>query len=180
MIPRPKFDIGSTVYVAGTQGAYTETECPTCLGTGRWRVALPSGEEFDVACEECSNHGVDRHLTFVPEVCRLTIGSVRMDTHDRENPVSYMCEETGVGAGTIHHERHCFATHEEALEASRGLALASIEGLQERREFDQKNRRGKSRGCSLIGHLRNQRAEHVRQIASLDRHIAKLQLKEPA
>jgi len=61
---------------------------------------------------------------FAPSVEVLTIGSVRVDTHDIEHPVSYMCRETGVGSGQIHCEADLFHTREEAQAAAEAKAKA--------------------------------------------------------
>ena len=44
---------------------------------------------------------------------------MRIDTNDRDAPVSYMCKETGVGSGSVYRERDLRFTEEGALDFAR-------------------------------------------------------------
>lgn len=130
-MPQPKFAIGDTVY----WGSITETTgyhpCPDCLGTRRWSVSTPAGSIFECACERCSARwtgGDFPSLAYrqrVPYVQQLTIGSVRIDTAERDGKtVSYMCNETGVGSGSIYYENLLHVTEADAL------AVATMEATK--------------------------------------------------
>ncbi len=101
-IPVPKYHIGQKVFAASVILMSTEVPCKDCLGTKVWPLTTPAGEDTEIECPTCR---IDRQ--YVP--CHLgrtqvlTIGSVRIDTND-DPPVHYMCEETGVGSGTLWRE----------------------------------------------------------------------------
>jgi len=52
-------NIGDLVWVATTTHDAIEETCPDCLGTGRWHVVLPCGEEFDCECARCYHGGYE-------------------------------------------------------------------------------------------------------------------------
>lgn len=133
IIPTPRYRIGDTVWHASTQHATEQLPCPDCLGSRVWKVTTPAGTDMTTPCLRCAPHGYLRSgggedipsLTvrkWTPYVARLTIGSVRIDTHD-DRPVSYMCCETGVGSGSIYYEPDLFATPEEAETVAALLAV---------------------------------------------------------
>jgi len=119
-VPIPKFNIGQKVFGAYTKQIQEKLPCPDCLGSKEWKIITPTGKEHKCACQRCSpcftNHDIPSltRTIYVPAVERRTIGSVRIDTHD-EHPVSYMCNETGVGSGNIYYEKDLFETEESAL-----------------------------------------------------------------
>jgi hypothetical protein len=87
-IPRPKYKIGDTVYVADSTYEKKSYSCPDCLGTRKWSVATPGGEKFAVDCQRCPSHPWHRiseipdlqYEQRAPTTKRLTIGSIRLDT----------------------------------------------------------------------------------------------------
>jgi len=128
MIPASKFEIGQTVFKSGIQ-SYTEgTICPDCKGSGQWKVMTPAGDEFNTVCQRCSSFSRAElpplgRTVWVPLVRQLTIGSIKMDTAvqpdwGNRELFSYMCEETGVGSGSIYWESQLHATEEEAQRTS--------------------------------------------------------------
>jgi hypothetical protein len=127
-----KFDVGDTVFHANITTERRRHPCPDCLGSREWACTSPAGGTFKVPCPRCgggyqSNHALSLDYSWwVPSAQRLTIGSVRVDTHsgtwghDEHN--HYMCVETGVGSGSIYKESSLFATEEEALRAAQTKA----------------------------------------------------------
>lgn len=122
-LPEIKYSIGQTVYRAGTVVEKRAHKCPDCLGSGKWQATSPAGHEYEVPCPRCRtsyrSNGVLslEYVWHIPFVTRLTIGSVRLDTYCENEPVSYMCNETGIGSGQIHSQNDLFLTHAEAESA---------------------------------------------------------------
>ena len=124
--PTPKFSVGDTVFVSGYDSRREESQtCPDCLGSGRWLLTTPAGEEIDVRCLTCecgySSSGRIAKYSVVPRVQEGTVGSVRIDTAD-ERPVAYMLIETGVGSGTVYFEENVFASRDEATAQATRMA----------------------------------------------------------
>jgi hypothetical protein len=71
----------------------------------------------------------------------VTIGSVRIDTAD-ENPVAYMCKETGIGSGSIYYEKNLRATRFEAEELA-ASEMARVAGLRQAEELERRSHRKK-------------------------------------
>jgi len=111
-----RFKIGQTVWTAEAVDKAVYVECPDCKGSQKWIATSPVGENFEFPCPRCTRHDVWKlaNHTSVATTRKLTIGSVRIDTADRDSPVSYMCHETGVGSGTVWRETRLAATEEEA------------------------------------------------------------------
>lgn len=122
-IPAPKYKIGDAVWLAGTATEKRSHPCPDCLGKTTWHVRSPAGGVYEAPCPRCSgiyqsNADLDLgYLVHFPYVRLLTVGSVRVDTGD-ENPVSYMCVETGVGGGSVYLESDLFASKAQAESAA--------------------------------------------------------------
>lgn len=122
-----KYSIGDTVYSAGTVVTRKQRPCPDCLGSRRWRAVSPAGADYEFACPRCSvsyqsNDALSlTYSAHVPSVQRLTIGQVLTETGGQSRVV-YMCEETGVGSGTLWNEEMLHPTEAEAMVASEGLA----------------------------------------------------------
>ena len=127
MIPKPKFDVGDTVWVSDTMDTKHQEQCPDCLGTGKWLGTMPTGEQFDIHCQTCyGGYGSSGRVTVHAHdvrVHKMTVGSVRINTGEREHPVEYMMNETGVGSGTIWYEERVHATPEEAEAHARTVLL---------------------------------------------------------
>ncbi len=126
---KTKFSIGDVVFRAGTETVKKRHKCPDCLDTRKWKAISAAGREYQFGCPRCAaSYMGDRDLSleyneFGPSVTKLTIGSVRVDTHD-ENPVSYMARETGVGSGSVYREQDLFTTEAEAMVAAEAKAAA--------------------------------------------------------
>lgn len=125
-----KYSIGDVVYHGQTIVVRKRHPCPDCLGAGKWKAVSPAGGEYDFSCPRCSaSYQSDRDLSLEysahePVATRLTIGSVRVDTHpfSDDEPVRYMCVETGVGGGSVYRESRLFATQEDAIAYAKTVA----------------------------------------------------------
>lgn len=124
---KTKFSIGDKVFHAWVDTVRKKHPCPDCAGSRKWKAISPAGREYEFACPRCSDtYQNERALSleysqFGPSVRKMTIGSVRVNTADK-NPVEYMCVETGVGSGTIYKETDLFATEDEATAAAEAKA----------------------------------------------------------
>lgn len=120
----PKYEIGQLVYFGHGDIGEHYVECPDCRGSCVWSVTTPAGDTFEVPCSTCEyERPAGRIRTYEPqgEVKTLTIGSIRIDTAD-DNPVQYMCIETGVGSGAIYYERDLFVDQDEAAAHAKQMA----------------------------------------------------------
>jgi hypothetical protein len=115
---QPKYDLGDKVFVAQCNLEEISEKCPDCFGELEWLVRTPAGEIFHVPCGTCSrgyqSHGYITTQTYVPYVSEITIKNIRMDTSDKEHPISYMDNDRG--CGTIYYEENVFSTYNEARE----------------------------------------------------------------
>lgn len=126
MILTSKYDLGQRVHKISRLHETVGTPCAVCGGTGR--LALVNGG--DVPCTyqykspRCDNGKIRTELVFRWTLTEsLTVGRIEVRVTaphqyidpERDNAVSYMCRETGVGSGPIHYERDLFATRDEAL-----------------------------------------------------------------
>lgn len=132
-LPDPKYRIGQSVWFGSTDTAVEALPCPDCLGSRKWSVVTPAGDALETPCQRCGGSrwqsGIgdlprpERRI-HVPRARRLTIGSVRIDTASSRGPVEYMCEETGVGSGSLYEESRLFATEDDALSSASGEVAA--------------------------------------------------------
>lgn len=114
-----KFNIGDIVYHAGITYETKNVPCKNCLGKGSWISVSPAGVKSQVTCPECQGEtGANIEMIKVPKVEKLTIGSVRINTADKGQVITYMCEETGIGSGTVYDENSLFPSENEALKES--------------------------------------------------------------
>lgn len=127
-LPVPRFAIGDKVFYVEINARVERHPCPDCCGSGKWKAIAPSGVELDMDCPRCCYKSGYAHdglsLDYVkhcPRVRELTIGAVRINTYEANEPISYMCDETGVGSGTVYHERK--------LHADRATADAAAESM---------------------------------------------------
>jgi hypothetical protein len=133
-LPTPKFKVGDRVWIAGTNSVEKQLPCPDCLGSKKWSITSPAGAELELACPRCSNtyRSSDipslRYREHVGYASAMTIGSIRIDTAPSlswgDEPVNYMCNETGIGSGSIYRESGLFASEEEAQQKARIDAAA--------------------------------------------------------
>lgn len=122
-----KYDVGAVVYQADVSEIIKPVPCPDCKETQKWEAHTPAGEVLEFACPRCTgwrHDGVPRQRAVLPVVTRMTIGSIRFDTHDGK--VEYMCVETGVGSGTIHDESRLCESQESAEKVAASLCAARL------------------------------------------------------
>lgn len=116
---QPKFEIGQKVFCARIGYGSVKVQCPDCLGQKKWLVKTPSGEEWDHDCNTCrqgyyGSSGTVESWGDHERIEMLTIGSIRIDTQDKERPISYMCEETGIRSGSVYNEQEMFSDRSDA------------------------------------------------------------------
>ncbi len=106
--------------------------CPDCLGSGVWAWTSPVGKEGTVQCPRCRGQkSLGMHCN-MPHVRELTIGSVRTDSAEPDHKqISYMCEETGVGSGSVYYEGTLFLTEVEANAEAATLVAAANAKIEE-------------------------------------------------
>lgn len=130
-----KYSIGDVVYFAGTVTAAKQHPCPDCKGEKKWKAVSPAGNEYDFACPRCtarylSNHNLSLNYTaHVPRIRRLTIGSVQFNSNpgSYDPGARYMCQETGIGSGSVYDEAKLFETEAGASVAAQAMAnLANL------------------------------------------------------
>lgn len=125
-----KYSVGDTVFYSATNTERKKHPCPDCKGSGKWAAQSPAGSEYSFACPRCSaSYNSDRDLTLdysaaVPSVRHLTIGSIQYNSHygSYDHGARYMCNETGVGGGSVYNESDLFETEAEALTAAHAKA----------------------------------------------------------
>ena len=114
---KTKHSIGDVVYRSGTRNTQKQHPCPDCMGSKQWVAISPAGSEYTFACPRCQGGYISnqvaslRYLEHIADVSELTIGSVRTDSN---TGITYMCEETGVGSGTVYDEESLFSKNREA------------------------------------------------------------------
>lgn len=124
-----KYAIGDVVFYATTDAVTKQHPCPDCKDTRKWKALSPAGVEYDFACPRCSvsflgnNDLTLRYSSFEGRVSKLTIGSVRTDSHS-DRKVQYMCLETGVGSGSVYDEADLFPYQDMAMEAAKAKAAS--------------------------------------------------------
>jgi hypothetical protein len=131
-LPTPKWKVGDTVFTVETRDGQETAQCPDCLGTKVWAVRSPGGFETTVECPRCSGTGKLGLRSRMALVRQLTVGSLRVSTvaYHGDEHIEYMCDETGVGSGSIWRESRLRATREEAA------AAAELEAAKERADLD--------------------------------------------
>ena len=118
-----KYNLGDVVYYASSHITNKKHPCPDCMGSRVWMAVSPAGQEYSFGCPRCSaRYQGDKNASlnysyYEPLVEKRTIGSVQTNTAD-ENPVRYMCVETGVGSGTVYNQSMLFPDEDSALLAA--------------------------------------------------------------
>ena len=118
MIIETKFSLGQVVWKIHRTYSNTMAECRLCGFSDQ--VTLTSGEKIPCP-ERLERKKIDKWSPWVVERT-LTIRNVRVSLYDDgfppykadSNERIYMTEETGVGSGSLHHEKDLFATKEAA------------------------------------------------------------------
>lgn len=77
--PRPKRSIGDVIWIPRVQLEQVEEQCPDCLGTARWHVVLPSGEEFDCECCRCYHGGFEPSNGRIREKWRWNASAIQVE-----------------------------------------------------------------------------------------------------
>lgn len=122
-----KYSIGDIVYRAYTTTERKQHPCPDCLGSRKWKATSPAGVEYEFRCPRCAaSYSSDHDLSLwytasTPAVQKLTIGSIQVNTAPSFNREGnqYMCQETGIGSGSVYYESDLHETEEEALLAAK-------------------------------------------------------------
>ena len=126
-----------------------EIQCPDCLGKKVWNVKTPSGDEFTIPCNTCELgyqcYGTISIYVESAVVTPLTIGSIQTDSNDGKNPIRYMCEETGIGSGSLYNECDLFADRTDALDHATEKAKTILKEKEKEEEKRISYRRKKSR-----------------------------------
>ncbi len=146
--------------------------CPDCLGERTWLARLPCGDELKITCPTCERGYVNTGTVPLSEstgkIRRLTIGSVRTDSAaEPERMIEYMCNETGVGSGTVWPEWKLCATREEAEAALPALVENHRVMLVESRAASVSRSRTEGVG-RMAAHYRGQIRQARRDIAAAE------------
>jgi hypothetical protein len=131
---QPKFKVGDTVFLAESNWNSIPIKCPDCLGQKIWEVVTPAGEVFSTYCRTCW-HGYDGCSGTVSEygyratTRQLTIGLVNVRQSNEKSEIQYMCEETGVGSGSMWNQQELFRSEFEAeMAAQRRVEALRVDG----------------------------------------------------
>tara|TARA_R110000772_G_scaffold267971_3_gene393556 strand:+ start:2664 stop:3212 length:549 start_codon:yes stop_codon:yes gene_type:complete len=113
-----KYVIGQVVWLGSSEWTATPVVCPDCQGHKTWTV-VTEVETFTTYCRTCW-HGYDgcygtvSAYDYRPQVRHLTIGHIEVKQTALTFEVKYMCQETGIGSGSVWCEDSLFSTIEEA------------------------------------------------------------------
>lgn len=124
-----KYSVGDTVWTTDTTRVEKRAPCPDCLGTHKWKATSPAGKEYDFGCPRCSQSYLSeraldlRYYECEPAPRKLTIGMVRYE----DGGARYMCNETGIGSGSIWDEDSLCDTEDAAREVATHKAKADDE-----------------------------------------------------
>jgi len=157
-----KYDIGDKVF--NPQSAYKKEmiECPDCLGTKKWKIIFPTGEEADTDCYTCTKRwerpqGVIVLQSWVAQVRTLTIGQLRYE----DGVPKYMCEETGIGSGSVYKEKDLFDNEADAMKAAE---LKTEETLKDIAKQVFKKKYDFADSLGTLGYLRLQALEENKKM----------------
>lgn len=108
-----KYGIGDKVWGVHIWQGRKEIVCPECEGGGTLKI---EGRDKYIECINCWKRG--KVITEDPDqyyIARpLTIGSIEA-FFGKLLIVKYMCDETGVGSGTVWKQENLFLSEEEAV-----------------------------------------------------------------
>ena len=110
-LPTPKFRKGEVVFHIQKTTKEHRAACPDCLGTKLWTVKTPAGEEFQTSCSRCGgSYGSPPLRWWEPSftIVRLTIGMTKINDWGEKDDIRYMCNETGIGSGSLYDEKNLF------------------------------------------------------------------------
>lgn len=116
-----KFDIGDAVYAIIFSQKRELVKCEACNGKGE--IPLLNGETS--FCPKCHGRDGGRVAKCHPKRWRvgeiLTIGQQRVEIESNKVEEVYMCNETGIGAGTLHPVETLFLSKSNAEKECRSL-----------------------------------------------------------
>lgn len=162
-----KYKIGDIVYKAGTTYSTSSIQCPDCLGTKEWIITFADGESMIIDCQTCKSgyspsSGYVTYNDCKPQIQILTVGKIY--DWNQEDGFRYMCEETGIGSGTIHKESDLFFDKKDAEEKSAIIFEEQMKHLA-RNNFSKKFNGKKTIEdmLSTFGYSRRAKFEKMRQ-----------------
>lgn len=162
-----KYSIGDKVYKPDRVYDDKTISCPDCLGTKVWTVVFADGTSEEVMCQTCKSgfepaKGYIIYKEWRPDVRLLTIGSIY--GWGPEKGMCYMCEETGIGSGTIHDEIDLFLNKDDAAMRAKELYIETMQTIAKNNfsnKFKGKEKIGEM--LSMFGFERRQKLEKARQ-----------------
>jgi len=175
-----KYSVGDLVYYprVSPPSADKRDPCPDCRGGKTWLTLTPAGEFLYIACPTCT-FGYETMGTVPRSGCSgrvevLTIGSVRVDTNEREDrgSVEYICDTPSVGGGSVYREADICDTYAEA-EAKLPELIEEIERAIAERNARSLAHNRKARAGSMVAHYRRSIRDAKKQIAAAERGLAR-------
>ena len=162
-----KYKLGDKVYKGATDYSVTTVSCPDCLGTLEWIVTFADGESMIIGCQTCKQgfsapHGYISYNEWKPCTRQLTIGKI-YDWNETDG-FRYMCEETGIGSGTIHKESELFIDKKDADQHSLNIYEEQMKMLA-RNNFSKKfnGKKAIEDMLSTFGYTRREKVEKSRK-----------------
>lgn len=163
---QPKYFEGQLLYYADGRYCEKQIQCPDCLGRKEWKVELPNGEKFEIPCNTCQREWWEESTGFIsiwgdePIVTHVLIQSIRIDTSDKENPITYCTND-----GYVCNEKQLFETRTEAMICAEEIARKLTVQRQEQESNNLKDKKKKSSRKPSF---------HERQIKILEKENKKL------
>lgn len=136
-LPVPKFAMGEKVYAPVVRDAAEEIQCPDCLGSGRWTYKSPAGTTGEVSCPRCGGQKCLKLRSYRAAVECRHVGEIRVSTTPETyggkcEYVRYMCNETGIGSGSLYDEKDLFKTEDGAMIAAQARTARMIADLDDK------------------------------------------------
>ena len=115
-----KYDLGDKVFYPDIDRNVVSNfkACEVCEGTGKIRV-----KDREYCCQEkgCAFNYKENlcgiYSTITAEVAtsrQITIGEQKVEINKKNIVEQYMCNETGIGTGSVYNVKYLFETKEEA------------------------------------------------------------------
>jgi len=151
-LPKPKYGVGDTFWVAGVESKTSQLSCPDCLGSRTWKATSPAGVEHELACPRCGNGysatsiGGDRlpSLSYVEHVAvarRFTVGGIEVRSHDwSDEPGGRITYYSNPQGGSTYRENQAYDSEETALTVARLQAAEANAKVQASAEHLEKTR----------------------------------------
>ena len=113
-----QFSLGDRIFHIRRDTEQLYKECHKCRGKGELTILFPGGSQEKTDCRECHDGRVraGSQYSWRPQPNPLTVGkiTVEVDGNDLTIQETYMCNETGIGSGTLYRGQHMFSKHEDA------------------------------------------------------------------